>query len=615
MRHTKILALSTLLIGMAAECGAQVFQVFQKTGWTEKYDAAQVDSLSYNREDGLTVHLKDGTKETFLQAATDSVVWYDPTNSILSMLRKKGNYTNFLRLVEEDEWWTDMMNGATDLTVFASDDAAWKHFFAENANLPTPNPWHTATSYEALTADQKRALLYSSISESNAGNDYYIRAISKAAGLEALEHLSGSEVPMTYSPNEKWYWERFHESNGGNGIWLATDSSFRCTSFFTPEKIWYPSITEQDYAILFPGATNKIANGIDIVQHDTATNGIIHSVVTPLLPLKSMAEVIRTNGKTDIFSHILDRFSAPFYSPALTEAYKALHPEFTDSIFTKRYFSDNNFSVKAGYIRYSYSSSDIPKFEPGPGGTYWPYNPYKDNYNPGRIPALKYDPGWAYYYDEVDVRKDMAAMFVPSDEAMWDFFTKSAGQSFLKNYYAKEGTQNQIPYTRATTKEELFRQIDCIPIDVLDKLINNLMQRSFIGSVPSKWGKLTNDVMEPLFDNVNDALTELDTCLLANNGMVYVMDKFFLPADYSTVIAPAYINNTCKIIQSAIYGDFMSLNYYAYLKAPQQDITFFLPTDSAMAYYYDPISMKSYTPRVISFYYRSGQTIPVLARL
>jgi uncharacterized surface protein with fasciclin (FAS1) repeats len=50
----------------------------------------------------------------------------------------------------------------------------------------------------------------------------------------------------------------------------------------------------------------------------------------------------------------------------------------------------------------------------------------------------------------------------------------------------------------------------------------------------------------------------------------------------------------------AIYDkDNMGLNYYAYLKAMQSRFTFFLPSDKAFAYYYDPTSMKSRTPRCI----------------
>lgn len=615
MKYTKILAISTLLFGMAAEGRAQVFQVFQKGGGTVKFQATQVDSLSHNDAEGLTtVYLNSGTNKTFQKAETDSVVWYDPTNSILSILQRKGNYTNFLRLVQESEWWTDMLNGATDLTVFAADDSHWRNFFTENAKLPVSNPWHNATSYDKLLQSQKEQLLYSAIANANAGQDNILRTKSQVTGLETLEHLSANEVPVTYSPNEKWYWERFHEANGGNGIWLANDSSFRYTSFLTPEKAKSFGITEQDYAILFPKAGQRIANGTDILQQDNASNGGIYSMDAPLKPLQNMAEVIRTNGKTNIFSHILDRFSAPFYSPVLTESYKALHPDFTDSIFIKRYFSDNNYSVKAGYIRRD-GNGLIYKFEPGPFGTYQAYYPYINDSGLGsdlrdHVPGLKFDPGWAGYCDERLPEMDMAAMFVPSDEKLWNFFTKGAGQAFLHVYYAKEGTSNEIPYTKPTTQDELFRQIDCIPVSTLGQIINNVMMRSFVGSVPSKWGKLVNGAMEPLFDNVSEALSRLDTCILANNGMVYVMDEVCLPADYNSVTAPAFVSNSCKIINSAIYDNYMNLNYFAYLKAPQQDITFFLPTDEALSYYYDPASMKSRTPRVIQFSF-SGGNFPV----
>ncbi|MBQ6191228.1 MAG: hypothetical protein IJK51_02890 [Bacteroidaceae bacterium] len=98
-----------------------------------------------------------GEKETFLSEETDSLVLYDDSSSILSKLRSKGNYTYFLRLVQEDDYWTDQMNGATDLTVFAANDDNWRRFFEKNANRLSPDPWRTAISYDMLTADQKRA--------------------------------------------------------------------------------------------------------------------------------------------------------------------------------------------------------------------------------------------------------------------------------------------------------------------------------------------------------------------------------------------------------------------------------------------------------------------------
>ena len=59
-------------------------------------------------------------------------------------------------------------------------------------------------------------------------------------------------------------------------------------------------------------------------------------------------------------------------------------------------------------------------------------------------------------------------------------------------------------------------------------------------------------------------------------------------------------------MKSAIYDDYMNLNYYAYLKAMQSRFTFLLPSDEALQYYYDPASMKSRHNRVIKFLFVGG---------
>ena len=135
----------------------------------------------------------------------------------------------------------------------------------------------------------------------------------------------------------------------------------------------------------------------------------------------------------------------------------------------------------------------------------------------------------------------------------------------MKVYYAKEGDPDAIEWVPPTEGdlEGLFRQIDCIPLGTIDKLVYNLQQRSFVGSVPSKWSKLTDDAMEPLFDNVDEAISELDTAFVCSNGVVYVMNCTPVPADYRSVTAPAFISRSNKIMKSAIYDDYMNLNYYA----------------------------------------------------
>ena len=162
----------------------------------------------------------------------------------------------------------------------------------------------------------------------------------------------------------------------------------------------------------------------------------------------------------------------------------------------------------------------------------------------------------------------------------------------------------------------LYREIDQVPLGTLQALINIIMMRSFVGSVPSKMTKLRDDAQEQLF--YAEDIDKIDTCLLACNGAVYIMDDIYGPADYTSVTSPAYISTTNNIIKWAIYNgssgtDYMGLNYYAYLKAMQSEFTFFLPSDAALQYYYDPTSFKSTSKRLIQFSYRN-QAFPIQSK-
>ena len=569
-------------------------------------------------------------------------------SSIYESLEQQGKYRTYLKLLADKDVNPDSIRPLTDVlsrtgskTVFVANDSAWDAFFAANALLPEANPWHYATSYENLSQAQKKLLIHTSMlnnaivmenlasSQSDGTSSpirgEYMRRYTDVEATDSITFLPSEDLPWSYSETEKDYWERFREANGGKGIYMVTDSTLPMMLHFTSEHMTRNIIKDSDFQLFMGGHKGRTRNTSDVHIYDAilkekdgvCENGYVNVTEKPLCPLTNMAEVIRTNGKTNIFSHILDRFSAPFYCGRITEAYKVLHKDFTDSIFTKRYFSNNNFSVKGGYIRRG-DNGEIPKFEPGPKGTYRSYNPYKgmteaEAQKAGMIPALKFDPGWNGYYDEMDVRKDMAAIFVPSDKELWRYFTIGGGTDLVLTYAFNEGIEGQEkPYEYPATVEDLYKQIDCIPLNTIEKLINNFMQRSFVGSVPSKWGKLTNDAMEPLFPTPDAAIAKLDTSLVCSNGVIYVMDETPVPADYSSVTAPAVISQTNKIINAAIYGDFMKLNYYAYLKAMQSRFVFLLPSDKALAFYYAPASMKSRTPRAIKFKFVGGNT-PVTA--
>ncbi|MBQ7442982.1 MAG: hypothetical protein IJS59_03830 [Bacteroidaceae bacterium] len=527
-------------------------------------------------------------------------------------------FSNYLRLLEDKDVnpegvrnLKDVLSKTGSKTVFVADDDAWQKFFQHNATLPANNPWHNATSYERLSPAQKKLLIHTSmlnnaiVMENLASSDgngtdaplrgQYMRRFTDVDLVDSVTFLPAEEVPTTYNPDddaERNFWKEFDTRNGGKGIYLVMDSTLSMMLHFTQEHMSNHLITNDDFRY-FMGrerATRDvhIYDALLLEQDGVAENGYVNVTEKVVAPLPNMAEVIRTNGKTNIFSHMMDRFSYPYQNQAVTENYKKLHPEFDGMIYTKKYFA-----------------------QAGPKGVQ-SMTPTGKLFDAQAL--LQFDPGWNEFYNEFDKREDMAAMFVPNDEAMLKYFAEGGAGWQLVRTYATDPYAEVDPNDLTT----LYRKIDMVPLSTLYKLINVIMFPSFNGSVPSKMMDLRDyESQENMF--TPDDLNEIDTCILACNGAVYVMDKVYGPASYVSVAAPANISKTNMIMQWAINNganqnnDKMHLNYSAYLMAMRSQFTFFLPSDEALTRYYDPVSFTSRKPRIIRMGYNArNTTMPVL---
>ncbi len=547
-------------------------------------------------------------------------------SSIYESLESQGKYTNYLRLLGDADVnpknarpLTEVLSRTGSKTVFVADDEAWEEFFKKNAELPESNPWHNATSYENLSVSQKKLLIHTSmlnnaiVMENLASNlvggsmtrGEFMRRYTDVETTDTISYLDGKSLPVNYNVgnDEKDYWWRFRAENGGNGLYLVNDSSESMMVHFTNEHLKKNSITDEDFAIFM----NEPRNTPDVHIYDAkliekdavCENGYVNKTSKLITPLPNMAEMIRTNGETNIFSHMLDRWSVPFYNRTVTRAYTDIMASrgitWNDSIFTKRYFSD-----------LSWGHTSLNKDPMG--------NTFRDAASTDV--TLKFDPAWnAFYNEEANAQYDMAAMYVPTDETLWKYFTRDGGGwQLIRTYYLKEGTPEEISYTAPTNLDDLYKQIDQIPMSTLRSLLNIIMFPSFTGSVPSKMTTLRDDAQDQIF--YADDQEHVKKALLANNGVIYLTDKVYGPADYTSVAAPAFISGTNLVMRWAVYNgstsatDYMRLNYYAYLKAMQSQFVFLLPSDKGMRYYYDPVSFTSKKPRVLSLNYKNG-TFPI----
>jgi uncharacterized surface protein with fasciclin (FAS1) repeats len=467
--------------------------------------------------------------------------------SIYDYLEQDGSFTYFLRLIN-DLNYREVLSRTGSKTLFPARDDAFERFFRNNI--------FGTQSYNDLSHAQKRIILnagmvnmaYLSYMLSNvtrnsetpgAGEGLAIRRMASNTYLDSISFIRDEGL---FAANA--YWESFKTK----GLYLIDNDQAPRIVHFTPANRFINGITAEDFAILNNGLTfsdNDIfINGIKIIQEDIiCKNGYIHVMEDVLTPNKNMAQIIRDNGETDLFNHLMNKFALPYYSEGRSqEAHsyydgsapaRPLIPQ-SDSIFIKRYMNDIDFTQDAE------------------GNTL-------SNYG-----LLYFDPtDYAYSGGS---EQDMGAMFVPSDQALNDYFNGDKGR-YLKDVY---GTWDNVP----TTLLALF--------------LKNHQKKSFITSLPHFWENLTD---ESSF-KMNVSPGDIRKTYLGGNGAVYVTNTVFPPVDYQSVYASTMTAPNTKIMNWAIQ-ERDEMKFYLYLRSMENMYNLIVPVDEAFDNYRDPISWAS----------------------
>lgn len=551
-------------------------------------------------------------------SCADEYKWDDeaPTSfhtSIYSYLAEGKGYTTFVKLIDDLGYKEDLSRTGSR-TLFVANDSAFARFFRENALRPEQDPWHYATSYDKLSLAQKKILLKSAM----LNNAYLMEMMSRSEGnpptpgmymrkttginlFDSLTVVTPEMLPTSESTTDKKYWEDLRDKEN---IRLLSDNSTPMMVFFSEDFMTKSGISDEDFLELF--GEKREFNQFYIYQNKVikkdiaCQNGYVHELNNVLLPEPNMAEIIRNSGKTNIFSHILDRFSAPYIDKDAAVNYKKEYGEDL-TFYVRKYYSElTNTAAVSDYL----VDGTLSK---GPDGE----DPIVDDEAFG-AGFLKFDPGWNQYTSGSSANADMAAMFVPIDDAMRKYFKEGAGRTLLENY----GDPDRLD---SDDDADLYYNIDQIPLNVLYSFVSNLMQKSFISSVPSKFGTILDQANDNLFKDPQKVIDEeLDEIKVGNNGAVYFMKEVYSPVDFSCVASPAFIGKDYKLMKFAIYSGAPGLwntelmnkmNFFAYLRASGERIKFslFLPSDKALENYIDPLSIvpgKEGMARVLSYTYK-----------
>lgn len=481
-------------------------------------------------------------------------------SSIYEYLEEDGNYTNYVKLINDLDY-KDVFSLTGSKTLFVADDDAFAAFYANN-------PWGVK-KYEDLTLAQKKLILnFSMINNAylietmsnyySGGTFFEGTAMRRATALSPFDSLSfdlGNVLPTS----------KYFDNYRDKGLYLMKDATVSPAVYFTQKFLNKHNITNEDISYI----SGSIFNGgqmrekddmhlfdVKIIERDiVCKNGYIHKMDKVLIPHTNMANYIQTNVQTSIFSKLLERFSLPVYEPAINSTYKSLHPEFSDSIFVKKYLA-----VLGG-------TSRLPNGQTAPN-------------------LLPFDPGWNAYsvsQTESSLPADMAVIFAPSDEAMNNYFNSGVGELLRLRF----GTWENIPD------------------NIIVPFLKRHMRSSLIESVPSKFSKMV--------DGENYKLPVDKSHILGSytgvNGQVFITSEVYPPVDYISVYSPVLLSENTRIMDYAIKISETSVDgtifefYKLYLNSLVSKYSLLVPTDEYLENYIDPIAYAQDVPAVLKYKY------------
>lgn len=522
----------------------------------------------------------------------------------------EGTFNTYLRLVD-DLGYKDVLSRTGSKTIFPANDEAFQRFFA-----PGGNEWGV-TDYDHLSDAQKKTLFYNSMLDNAILTSMITNVTGGATSVVtdmALKHATNIQVidsvhvmSMNEMPKNNYNWDKYRRP--GQPLYVVEDNTKPMIVHFTRNFLNAKGITVtgegSDFNILTGGSittSDNVSYIFDnrVVRPDiTCQNGYIHQVENVLVQPGNMASVLRKPSTgTQYFSRILDYFSAPYYDASTTSAYNT----------NQRTQGTNNFVDSIFQIRYISKRSQ--------GGA----DNLKDPVGSEKSNSLKFDPGWNGYYPDhknagsVDYSlADIGVMFVPSDEAMWEFFGWDKNNNKGNGNYIIDIYKNpETPHDR----EHFAQNLDSLHSQnpgVLTAFINNLMQTQFTEAVPSKFYALTNDASENLGMNL-DVLAKKPNgdydVTICNNGVIYKLNKVLPPDRYSAVLAPSTLFKDMTVMNWAVNDrKVLGLDFQFYLLAMNANFAFFVPDDVAFNshYYIDPCRWNSDQPTALRFFYDPTQ--------
>lgn len=490
---------------------------------------------------GLTLFVTSCT-DRFEEEENNEPAWLGP--NVYDYLEQRGDCRYFCQLIRDCGYYESMKRTGSN-TLFFSPDSCFETFFRSADAVKKGY-----TSYDKLPQSMKYMMLRSCMVE----NAQLIERLSKTdhGGTlfrrTTMMELEDTIPVVTYADMpHNVYFDRYKD---GEMKLLMDASPWTLVQFF-PDVMSALKITDKDMKyICGDGASidrTYLFQSRIVRQDITCKNGYLHELDRICMVPDNMAGYIRNENRLSTFNHLMDRFCEPVLYRTTVDG---------ERIYELRYFNES--------VSHPHRTDIDGRIAPG---------------------MLYFDPGWnLYQYGSSGTNSnnayegDMAAMFVPTNEAMAEYFSADPNAEGHDIYESFGGSWDNVP--------------DQIAAD----LLKNHQLSSFVNSTPSHFGTLKDMAgydMEIKEDNIVGSY-------VARNGIVYLINKVLPPLDYRSVMGPVKVDQGLKIFNLAMGDNYCQFQYY--LRSLKSTFNFFVTPDEYMKDYLDPISAGYSGVRMNSIY-------------
>lgn len=474
-----------------------------------------------------------------------------------------GTFNTFLRLAE-DLNSTDVLmeDNKHYYKVFPANDDAFARFFAGGNNV------FGKSSYDKLTYEEKSRLFWGAV----------VKNYEDSNGDVFLNTLDSWYYHREFVTKDKWpVSDYFAAKNYRKDMCLVYDNTSMSYTKFTGDGKLTTVGDDSDFSIITGRKYEPnmaVVNNTQVLTNPATgekaamqcSNGEIFQIENVNVNLDNMAQVLRSSENMKHVSRMLDYFAVPYY----------FFKEEEDSVFAVRYLS-------------KYSQNKVFN------------SPVLKTVIPNSC-LLTFDPGWNDFKPSISELSGKAAMLVPTDKALEDYFSND-GAYILKTFGAPG-----ISCAPADLHNTLDQHLDAMyrnNPELITSLLNNMMFPDLSKAVPSKFAKLmdqNNNFLNASKADLHKGANGEYAVHVANNGVIYEMDKVYAPEIYGSVLGPVSLSPDTKIMGTMLMDHSETVGYpatfgadmYYYLTAVQSKFALLVPTDNDDFYYIDPASKFDY---------------------